>query len=169
MENMHKSSKGTGNNHTMDMGNNQYKNLLVMTVISFITMYFLMYSMVDHASNIVHNINQVYMAGLMTMPMVIIELIVMRGMYLNKQRNLILLGIGLLLGVLCFLGIRKQAFVEDGQFLKSMIPHHAAAILMVKEAKLNDPEVKKLGEDIIVAQQKEIDWMKAKIRSLEKK
>lgn len=34
-----------------------------------------------------------------------------------------------------------QVAVSDKQFLKSMIPHHAAAVLMVKEAKLTDPEI----------------------------
>ena len=40
---------------------------------------------------------------------------------------------------------------------------------MVKEAKLSDPEIKQLGEEIISSQQKEIDFMKAKIKSLEGK
>lgn len=49
-----------------------------------------------------------------------------------------------------------------------MIPHHAAAILMAEKATLSDPEVKKLGEDIIAVQQKEIKQMKAKIHELDK-
>ena len=50
-----------------------------------------------------------------------------------------------------------------------MIPHHAAAILMVKGAKISDPEIKKLADDIIAAQQKEIDFMKAKLETMDKK
>lgn len=166
MEHTHKTQTDTGH-HRMNMEGSQYKNLLLMIILSFAAMYILMYAMVDSFSNVINNVNQIYMAGLMTTPMVIIELLVMRNMYTNKLRNVIVISLGVLFGVLFYLGIRNQAFVHDKQFLKSMIPHHAAAILMVKEAELNDPEVKKLGDDIIKAQQQEINWMKAKIKTLE--
>ena len=58
--------------------------------------------------------------------------------------------------------------VGDKQFLKSMIPHHAAAILMVKEAKLSDPEIIELGQEIIASQEAEIEQMKAKLKGLDK-
>jgi uncharacterized protein (DUF305 family) len=47
-------------------------------------------------------------------------------------------------------------------FLEGMIPHHQGAIDMAKYlAASNKPELVKLGADIIVAQQKEIDQMNA--------
>ena len=49
-----------------------------------------------------------------------------------------------------------------------MIPHHAAAILMAKKAKLSDPELQKLQQDIISAQEKEIRQMKNKLAELNK-
>ena len=64
---------------------NHYRHLMIMTILSFIAMYVLMYAMVDVFSNAIPNANQFYMAGLMSMPMVIIELAVMRGMYKNKK------------------------------------------------------------------------------------
>jgi uncharacterized protein (DUF305 family) len=67
-----------------------------------------------------------------------------------------------------YLGIRQQTGVGDKQFLKSMIPHHAAAILMVEKAKLTDPEIRKLADGIIATQQREIEQMKAKIKELSK-
>ena len=57
--------------------NNQYILLAVMTVLSFISMYIFMYAMVDRFANIHPSLNQFYMAGLMTAPMVIIELFLM--------------------------------------------------------------------------------------------
>ncbi len=54
------------------------------------------------------------------------------------------------------------------EFMKAMIPHHAAAILMVKETQLKDPEVQKLAHDIITSQQEQIVFMKAKLVDLEK-
>ena len=146
-----------------------YLNLGAMTVLMFVAMFILMYAMVDKWSDVYPNINQVYMAGLMTMPMIMIELLVMRSMYKNKSLNVLLLSTTILAGLLFYFGIRQQAFVADKQFLKSMIPHHAAAILMVQQASLIDPEVKQLGQEIISSQQKEIDFMKEKIKKLEKK
>lgn len=149
-------------------GKSQYSKLIWMTVISFIAMFILMYSMVDKFANVVINVNQFYMAGLMTAPMIIIEMILMGGMYMNKKLNLIIISISVVVLVACFFFIRVQTAVSDRQFLKSMIPHHAAALLMVNGAKINDPGIKKLADDIISSQQKEIDFMKAKLKEMGK-
>jgi uncharacterized protein (DUF305 family) len=61
--------------------------------------------------------------------------------------------------------IRQQAAISDRQFLRSMIPHHAGAILMCEEAPIRDPEVKALCQGIIASQQSEIAWMRAKLTS----
>jgi uncharacterized protein (DUF305 family) len=40
---------------------------------------------------------------------------------------------------------------------------------MVREANIMDPEIKKLAENIILSQQKEIDFMKAKLKEIKDK
>jgi uncharacterized protein (DUF305 family) len=152
--------------HHQAPGNKHYKKLLLMTVLSFIAMYLLMYSMVDIFSNVIPNVNQLYMAGLMTMPMVIIELAIMGGMYKKKKLNVTIFVTSSILLACFFIGIRQQAAVGDQQFLKSMIPHHAAAILMAGKANIKDPEIKKLTEQIITSQQAEIEQMKAKLKEM---
>ena len=149
--------------------NMQYQNLIWMAILSYIAMFLLMYSMVDSFSNVIVNINQFYMAGLMTAPMIIIEMILMRSMYQNKKLNALIFSTSLLAGIACFLFIRNQTGISDKQFLKSMIPHHAAAILMVKETEITDPEIIELTHNIITSQQKEIDFMKAKLKEIENK
>ena len=57
-----------------------------MTLLSFVSMYVLMYAMVNVFGNVVSNLNQFYMAGFMTVPMVVIELILMGKMY-PKQKT----------------------------------------------------------------------------------
>ena len=52
--------------------------------------------------------------------------------------------------------------------MKAMIPHHSIAILTSERADIQDPEVKKLANDIIEAQRKEIGEMKEMINRLEK-
>ena len=50
----------------------------------------------------------------------------------------------------------------DVDFIKGMLPHHAGAVDMAKIVLQygKDPEVKKLAEEIIKAQNTEIDFMK---------
>jgi peptidoglycan/LPS O-acetylase OafA/YrhL len=146
-----------------------YRNLLVMAVLSFIAMYALMYAMVDTLANVYMNVNQVYMAGLMTAPMLSIELLVMHAMYRNKRANTVILVVGAMGLIACFSFIRMQTAVSDKQFLRSMIPHHAAAILMCGRAPLQDPEIRGLCQRIMTSQQSEIDEMKAKLSIFDKK
>lgn len=137
-----------------------YLKLLYMALLSFASMYILMYAMVNQFANVYPNINQFYMAGLMTMPMVLIEMIVMSSMYMDKNRNKLIIILSFIALVVFFLLIRYQSAVSDKQFLKSMIPHHAAAILMCQETKIKDPEINALCSNIISSQQQEIDQMK---------
>ena len=138
----------------------QYGHLAIMGALSFVSMFVLMYAMVDRFANVFVNVNQVYMAGLMTMPMIIIELVVMGAMYANKRLNMIIMAACAVALVAFFVLIRQQTLVYDSQFLRSMIPHHASAILMCKESPAASPEIKKLCASIITSQQAEIDQMK---------
>lgn len=148
------------------VGKSHYKHLLIMTALSFIAMYALMYSMVDVFANVYHNLNQFYMAGLMAAPMVIIELIVMRAMYHDRKRNVTVGAAAVMVLVAFFLFTRAQTGISDRQFLKSMIPHHAGAILMCQQASITDADIRRLCQDIASSQQAEIDQMKAKLREL---
>lgn len=160
---MHKNHSNMSN-----MSENHYRHLLIMAVLSFIAMYILMYAMVNTIGNVFNNFNQFYMAGLMTAPMVLIELFVMRSMYQNKGHNALIIAASVIAGLIFFLLIRQQTAISDEQFLRSMIPHHAGAILMCEQAPINDPEIKELCGNIISSQQVEIDLMKAKLLELEK-
>jgi uncharacterized protein (DUF305 family) len=160
MEHHHQTNKETSRD------NKHYSKLLTMVVLSFITMYILMYAMVNNGSNVLANTNQFYMAGLMAMPMIVIELLLMKHMYMNRKRNAIIISASLLAMIGFYTAIRQQAAINDRQFLKSMIPHHAGAILMCSEAEIKDPEVKKLCEEIVAGQKKEIEQMKSKLAEI---
>lgn len=132
-----------------------------MIGLSFIAMFGLMYAMVDVFANVFVNLNQVYMAGLMAAPMVLIELVVMRSMYQDRKMNMIFAASAIAVLVLCWVFIRAQTAVSDRQFMRSMIPHHASAILMCQQASIQDPAIRKLCGDVISSQQAEIEVMKA--------
>ncbi len=158
---MHGTDQGE---HGRDMS---YIHLAAMAVLSFIAMYVLMYAMVNAFGNVYASFNQFYMAGLMTAPMVIIELLVMRMMYPRKGLNLAIILGSVLLLVLFWVAIRHQTSIGDRQFLRSMIPHHAGAILMCEQAEIEDLEIRELCRNIMAGQQSEIDWMAAKLDGLE--
>ena len=148
------------------MNEHPYRSLLIMAGLSFLSMYILMYAMVDVIGNVYPSLNQFYMAGLMTAPMVVIELALMRAMYRNRTWNALILGASVALGLIFFLLIRQQAAISDKEFLRSMIPHHAGAILMCNQASLHEPQLQELCRNIVSGQQAEIDLMKAELAEL---
>jgi len=148
------------------MNKTRYIRLIMMTILSFIAMYMLMYAMVDRFANVFPNLNQFYMAGLMASPMVLIEIFLMSAMYPNKKWNALIIAASVATLVLFWVGIRQQAAISDKQFLKSMIPHHAGAILMCEKSSIHDPEIKQLCREIISSQRREIEQMKAKLNKI---
>ncbi|QIY83166.1 DUF305 domain-containing protein [Chryseobacterium sp. NEB161] len=152
-------------NHSLAM----YKRFAVMAVAMFIAMYFIMYAMIDGLNNLIPNINNLYMTLLMVSAMLIIELLIMKGMYQNKKINWAIITVSLAIGIFSWFGIREQLFVGDKEFVKGMIPHHAAAVLMSEKAKLTDPELIELQKNILETQAKEIEFMKRKLKEFENK
>lgn len=102
---------------------NHYVRLAVMTALMFVAMFGLMYAMVDRFDNVFPNLNQFYMAGLMTAPMVLIELALMWSMYKSRAANAAIAVISVIAFAAFWFGIRQQVAIADEQFLKSMIPH----------------------------------------------
>ena len=155
---MRKSAHG-GNSMGRSHGK-PYARLAVMMAVSLAAMYVLMYAMVNELRNAIPNLNQAYMAGLMAASMLVIELAVMGGMYPRTGLNAALLAAGAVLVLLFWAAIRSQAAIGDREFLRSMIPHHAGAVLMCRQAAVSDAEIRKLCGDIIESQQREIDQMR---------
>jgi peptidoglycan/LPS O-acetylase OafA/YrhL len=149
------------------MTENHYRHLAVMAAVSFLAMYILMYAMVYSFDHVYMSINQFYMAGLMAAPMVLIEVVVMRRMYHDKRLNALIAAGSVVVGVLMFVFIRQQTGVSDGQFLRSMIPHHSGAILMCERASVQDTEIRTLCTAIVTSQQAEIHQMTAALRRLQ--
>lgn len=170
MENSaHKHSMPQLNRHSAKHSLAMYKRFVIMAVVMFLAMYIIMYAMIDKLENLILNINNLYMTLLMVSAMLVIELWIMGPMYQNKKINWTIIAVALIVGVFSWFGIREQINVGDKQFVKGMIPHHAAAVLMSEKAKLSDPELIQLQKDILKAQEQEIELMKRKLKELEKK
>lgn len=140
---------------------NSYVSLAVQTGVSGVIMYLVMFVMIDDLASFYNNLNMFYMTLMMVAPMVVLMIVAMGHMFQSKRANAALLSACIIVFVGAFALIRTQTTIGDRAFLRSMIPHHSGAILMCREASLQDPQVKALCARIIRSQREEIDEMKA--------
>ncbi|PKQ45463.1 DUF305 domain-containing protein [Confluentibacter flavum] len=148
--------------------NNNYKTFFLMLACSFIAMYITMYLNTYTIDQVYFSLTRFYMTCLGISTMAVIMWFFMRKMYKNKKKNIAIFVGSFILFVSAFGLVRAQKpIIGDVLWLKGMIPHHSIAILTSERADIQDPEVKKLAEDIIKAQKKEIEEMKVMIKRLE--
>jgi uncharacterized protein (DUF305 family) len=145
-----------------------YKKFTIMMVISFVIMYMVMFLNVIEIKHYHTSLTRIYMTLLMISAMALVMILMMGKMYPSKKVNTGIMIGGIVVFALMLAALRSQTPIGDLQYMKAMIPHHSSAILTSERANIKDPEVKKLAEDIIKAQRKEIAEMEAAIERLEK-
>jgi len=151
-----------------EMKGNNYATFFLMLGLSFLAMYITMYLNTYAFDHVYFSLTRFYMSCLGISAMAVIMLSLMLNMYKNRKKN-IAIYVGSLVLFLGALGlVRAQSpIIGDVLWMKAMIPHHSIAILTSERAAISDPEVKKLAEDIIKAQKREITEMKRMIERLE--
>ena len=131
-----------------------------MIATSIPIMFLLMYQLVYEADHLTFSVNRLISAFVMAAVMAVIMLGFMWSMYEGKGIKLAVLIGAALLGI-GFLSInRAQSLVDDTRFMKAMIPHHSIAINNAEKADIRDPRVRKLADEIIASQVREIREMK---------
>ncbi|MEJ6981269.1 DUF305 domain-containing protein [Pedobacter sp. P351] len=148
------------------MKSNNYMKFMGMLIISFLIMYAVMFLNVDRLDHVYLSTTRAYMALLMVSPMAILMLLMMSMMYENKKLNALITIVSVAVFVLALTFLRSQTFINDEQYMKAMIPHHSSAIQVSQHAKLSDPDVKKLADQIIQSQEREIAEMKQHLKRL---
>ncbi|MBU3026084.1 DUF305 domain-containing protein [Zobellia galactanivorans] len=155
-------------NSNQKHANGNYKKFYLMLGCSFIAMYVTMYLNTYSIDHVFFSLTRFYMVCLGIATMAVIMWFFMRNMYNNKKKNIAILVGSFILFVGALGLVRTQApIIGDVLWMKAMIPHHSIAILTSERADIKDPEVKKLADDIIKAQRKEIKEMKAMINRLQ--
>lgn len=149
------------------MKNNHYSKFASMLLASFLIMYGVMFLNVAELSHIYLSTTGLYMTMMMVSPMALLMLLLMPKMYPNKKINRLIMFVSVLVFVLSQTFLRNQTFIHDEQYMKAMIPHHSSAILTSENANIQDPEVRRLADDIIEAQKHEIALMKEYLGRLE--
>jgi len=133
------------------------------TVVMFVLMYLNTYSL-DH---VLWSETRAWMALLMGATMAIIMLGYMLGMYQDRKVNISIFAGSAVIFALCLWLIRSQATVTGLDYMKAMVPHHSIAVLTSTRAQITDPRVRKLADEIIAAQRREIAEMQYLIEQLE--
>ncbi len=138
-----------------------YLKFWINMALGLAVMYFVMFSMIDGSRDFRNNLNMFYMAVTMWAPMGIFMLATMPGMFPRKTLNLVLGCLFFVLTAVSFAATRRQAAIDDRQFIASMVPHHSGAILMCRQASLTDAELIELCRNIAAGQRREIEQMNA--------
>jgi hypothetical protein len=144
-------------NHKKESHMNSNESIIVMIVCMVLAGTISgMNSFVNNIQDIRLNINDLYMSFMM----IGLMFIFMSIYYFSMK----LFVIGIFISIGTFILIRKQVFINEYNFLMSMIPHHSMAVMMSSELlkkKLNiKPKTEELVKNIIRSQKEEIDFMK---------
>ena len=144
-----------------------YGRFAAMIATSTAVMLGLMYLNTYALDHVFWSQTRFWMALVMGATMAIVMLAFMLHMYRNRMANAaIFMGAAVVLAGSLYM-VRSQATVSDVSWMKAMVPHHSIAILTSKRATLRNPRVRELAGEIIEAQRREIDEMKALIEDLE--
>lgn len=139
-----------------------------MIATSTVVMFGLMYLNTYALEHVAWSETRVYMAILMGATMAIIMLGYMQSMYRSTTINIaIFVGSAFVFALALWL-VRSQATVSGQSYMRAMIPHHSIAILTSNRAQITDPRVRKLAEEIIDAQEREIAEMRYLIAQLQR-
>jgi Ca2+/Na+ antiporter len=136
-------------------------SLWFMMIGSFIIQLTVMSGIMTNSyKNITFSVGKFYMASIMALLMGLLE-VLMFDVHMRTISIQYYLGLVFLLVVFVYL-YRNQVYIEDTDYLEEMIEHHSMALLTSEEIlqKTQSERVKKLAENIISTQEKEIEYMR---------
>ena len=143
-----------------------YWRFAAMITTSTVVMLVLMYVHTYALDHVYWSETRGWMALLMGAMMAVIMLSFMLGMYRNTKVNVGIFVGSFIVFVLSLWLVRSQSTVTGVDYMQAMIPHHSIAVLTSERAQIVDPRVRKLADEIIAAQRREIAEMKYLIREV---
>ena len=147
-------------NHQHEMKGMGWGRFAAMIALSTFLMFFLMYQLVYSPEHAMFSVNRLIASLVMGCLMTVVMLGFMWSMYKGTGNKIAVLVVAALAGVILLFMNRGQTVIGDSNFMKSMIPHHSIAINNARKASISDPRVRKLADEIIESQVREIAVMK---------
>ena len=144
-----------------------YRRFAAMIATSTLVMFGLMYLNTYAIEHVAFSQTRAWMALLMGATMAVVMLGFMWGMYKNTRANIAIVVAAVAVFAVSLTLVRSQATVGDVSYMKAMIPHHSIAVMTSERANIRDPEVRRLADEIIEAQVREIAEMKRMLARLE--
>jgi hypothetical protein len=133
-----------------------YVRFGLMIATSTVVMFILMYLNTYAWEHVFFSETRTYMAIMMGATMAFIMLAYMLGMYSSTMLNVAIFAGAVVVFVLSLWLVRAQVTVSGPSYMRAMIPHHSIAIMTSERAQIRDPRVRKLADEIIEAQRREI-------------
>lgn len=146
-----------------------YWRFAAMIATSTVVMFGLMYLNTYALDHVFWSETRAWMALFMGAVMAAVMLGFMWSMYPRAAINALILAAAALVFATALWLVRSQATVDQVDYMKAMIPHHSIAIMTSRRAAISDPRVRKLADEIVAAQEREIAEMKALIAELEQR
>ncbi|WAJ31250.1 DUF305 domain-containing protein [Antarcticirhabdus aurantiaca] len=144
-----------------------YARFAAMIATSTVVMFGLMYLNTYALDHVFYSQTRTWMAVVMGAVMALIMMGFMWSMYRNRTLNAAILAASVVVFAGALWLVRSQETVYDVAYMKAMIPHHSIAIMTSERAHIRDPRVRKLADEIIEAQVREIGEMERLIADLE--
>ncbi|MEX1033650.1 MAG: DUF305 domain-containing protein [Cellvibrionaceae bacterium] len=144
-----------------------YWRFAAMIATSTVAMFGLMYLNTYVFEHVMWSETRLWMAFVMGATMAVIMLSYMLNMYQNKAINIGIFAASVVVFGLALWLVRSQTTINQVEYMKAMVPHHSIAIMTSERAYISDPRARKLADEIIEAQRREIAEMKFLIDELE--
>ena len=144
-----------------------YARFAAMIATSTVVMFGLMYLNTYAFEHVFFSQTRAWMAFLMGAAMAIVMIGFMWAMYRNRWANVAIVAASAAVFAGALWLVRSQEMVAEVSYMKAMIPHHSIAIMTSERAHIRDPRVRKLADDIIATQVREIGEMKQLIAELQ--
>lgn len=156
------------NENSEDAKRDPYWRFMAMIGTSTVVMFALMYTNTYNIDHVFWSETRFWMAFVMGAAMMVVMLLFMWSMYPDRAKNMLILGVAVLVFSVALWLLRSQTTVTDTEYMAAMIPHHSIAIMTSERAHIRDPRVRKLAHDIILAQRREIAQMRYLIADIDK-
>ncbi|RTL87802.1 MAG: DUF305 domain-containing protein [Hyphomicrobiales bacterium] len=145
-----------------------YARFAVMIAVATILIFCVSYLDVYQADHLWFSAGRVWMAVAAGAAVAVVIILFSPDIYRSGPANSVIVAAAVAVFAAAAWLVRTQDGVHEVEFMRAMIPHHSAAILVAERAHLRDPRVRELARRIATDQTQQIAEMKQLVAEIEK-